>query len=63
MYYRLHGSPSKYWSVYPPERVQGWAEQLRKLPRGACVWCVFDNTAGGGAIVNALQMARLLATE
>ena len=57
-YYRLHGSPSRYWSVYPPERVERWVEEVRKLPAGTEVWCMFDNTAGGGAIVNALQMAR-----
>ena len=57
-YYRLHGSPSRYWSVYPPERVERWVEEVRKLPPDTDAWCVFDNTAGGGAIVNALQMAR-----
>jgi uncharacterized protein YecE (DUF72 family) len=57
-YYRLHGSPDKYWSVYPEERVEGWARAVRQLPRSTDTWCVFDNTAGGGAIVNALQMDR-----
>ena len=60
-YYRLHGSPSKYWSVYPPERVQAWAVELSRLPAGIDTWCVFDNTAGGGAIGNALQLAALAA--
>lgn len=57
-YYRLHGSPDKYWSVYPEERVEGWAQAMRRLPLNTDAWCVFDNTAGGGAIVNALQMDR-----
>jgi uncharacterized protein YecE (DUF72 family) len=60
-YYRLHGSPDKYWSVYPPERVEQWTEELRRLPPGGDGWCVFDNTGRGGAIVNALQMAGALA--
>ena len=57
-YYRLHGSPDKYWSVYPAERVERWAVALSKVPRTTDSWCVFDNPAGGGAIVNALQVAR-----
>lgn len=56
VYYRLHGSPRKYWSVYDEERVAQWARALSALPRGTLAWCVFDNTAGSGAAVNALQM-------
>ena len=55
-YYRLHGSPRKYWSRYPAERIQAWAEDLVRFPRNATVWCVFDNTASGAAIENALEM-------
>jgi len=56
VYYRLHGSPRKYWSVYEPDRVALWAQAFKGLPRGTLSWCVFDNTAGGGAAANALQM-------
>ena len=56
VYYRLHGSPRKYWSVYEPERVREWTDALAALPRATAAWCVFDNTAGGGAAGNALQM-------
>jgi uncharacterized protein YecE (DUF72 family) len=59
-YFRLHGSPSKYWSTYPPEALAQWAKSIRKLPRGTDAWCVFDNTAGGGAAANALEMAALM---
>jgi uncharacterized protein YecE (DUF72 family) len=62
VYYRLHGSPRKYWSDYEPARLTQWAQALRKLPRGTVAWCVFDNTASGAATGNALrtqQLARL----
>lgn len=60
VYYRLHGSPRKYWSVYEPDRVLAWSRALASLPRRTSAWCVFDNTAGGGAANNALQMAHNL---
>jgi uncharacterized protein YecE (DUF72 family) len=56
VYYRLHGSPRKYWSRYPAERLDAWAEELVRFPASANVWCVFDNTASGAAIENALEM-------
>ena len=56
VYYRLHGSPKKYWSVYEPDRVSAWSRTLSSLPQRTPGWCVFDNTAGGGATGNALQM-------
>jgi uncharacterized protein YecE (DUF72 family) len=62
VYYRLHGSPRMYWSTYSPKRVEHWADEIRALPRKTDCWCVFDNTAGGGAIENALQMAALATT-
>jgi len=59
-YWRLHGSPRKYWSVYETDRVAQWAQSLQALPRSTQAWCVFDNTAGGGATGNALQMQKML---
>lgn len=60
-YYRLHGSPRKYWSNYPPARIERWATEMLALPRSTDCWCIFDNTASGAAIENALQMAALAA--
>lgn len=60
VYYRLHGSPRKYWSIYDTERVAQWSAALAALPRGTPAWCVFDNTASGGAAGNALQMRKML---
>lgn len=55
-YYRLHGSPRIYWSVYSRTRIEEWAQTLRTLPRSCDVWCIFDNTAAGGAAHNALEL-------
>jgi uncharacterized protein YecE (DUF72 family) len=61
VYYRLHGSPRKYWSVYDNERLAQWARDLQQVPRRTPAWCVFDNTAASGALPNALQVQLLLA--
>ena len=63
VYYRLHGSPQKYWSVYEPARILSWARALASLAPRTLAWCVFDNTAGGGGAANALQMATALADQ
>ena len=60
VYYRLHGSPRRYWSIYKAEHLAHWVQALRQRPRASLTWCVFDNTAGGGAAANALQMLGLL---
>jgi uncharacterized protein YecE (DUF72 family) len=60
LYYRLHGSPRKYWSRYPVERIALWAEEFRALPSHSDVWCVFDNTASGAAAENALELIRMV---
>jgi uncharacterized protein YecE (DUF72 family) len=56
VYYRLHGSPRKYWSRYPVQRIDEWAAALRILPPSADAWCIFDNTASGAAAENALEL-------
>ena len=59
IYYRLHGSPRKYWSRYPAERIAAWAAEMRGwMAKGAETWCIFDNTASGAAMENALEMLR-----
>ena len=61
VYLRLHGSPRMYWSSYPRERLEQWARLLAGLPRSSLAWCAFDNTAGQGAALNALQLLAMLA--
>ena len=60
VYYRLHGSPRKYWSVYETQRLQQWAAALQAVPRRTPAWCVLDNTAGSGAFGNAREIARII---
>lgn len=60
-YFRLHGSPVMYYSSYPDDYLDRLAVTLDAHARsGRQVWCVFDNTAQGAAVPNALGlMARL----
>jgi uncharacterized protein YecE (DUF72 family) len=60
VYYRLHGSPRTYWSRYDALRLGAWADALRRLPVDVAAWCVFDNTASGAALQNAIELDRLL---
>jgi uncharacterized protein YecE (DUF72 family) len=59
-YFRLHGSPRRYFSAYSGDFLNMMAENLASLGAGARVWCVFDNTASGAAISNALGLAARL---
>jgi uncharacterized protein YecE (DUF72 family) len=60
VYYRLHGSPRRYYSSYSPEFLEGLAARLEQLATGAQVWCIFDNTASGAAATDALELRRKL---
>ena len=62
LYHRWHGSPRMYWSRYEPQWVSERARELRDWPADADCWCIFDNTAGGGAISNALELRAMLQT-
>lgn len=57
-YYRLHGSPRMYYSAYSKEFLQAVAAELDRQQSPA--WCIFDNTAGGAAIPDALALMRML---
>jgi len=62
VYLRLHGSPRRYWSAYDDALLARLALRLQRAQEeGARCWCIFDNTAGGEAVANALTLARLLA--
>lgn len=61
VYYRLHGSPHRYHSSYSRQYLQVFAGELdAALASGAEVWCIFDNTASGAAIPNALDLLGIL---
>jgi uncharacterized protein YecE (DUF72 family) len=60
LYYRLHGSPRKYWSAYSADYLNTLAGELALLPAGRNAWCMFDNTASGAATTDALDLKRRL---
>jgi uncharacterized protein YecE (DUF72 family) len=56
LYFRLHGSPRKYWSPYDVHFLTAIASQIREF-QGQNAWCIFDNTASGAAAQDALRLA------
>lgn len=64
-YLRLHGSPRVYYSSYEDASLDALATRLCELAAGDAeeVWCIFDNTASGAAVGNALQLQRLIRTQ
>lgn len=60
VYHRWHGSPRTYWSRYEAQWLQARAAELSSWPPGTDRWCVFDNTASGAAISNALELRTLV---
>lgn len=60
-YWRLHGSPRLYHSAYGHERLALLAQDIRQaLEAGVECWCIFDNTASGAAVGDALGLLQLL---
>jgi uncharacterized protein YecE (DUF72 family) len=55
-YFRLHGSPHTYWSRYDDGYLAALAVSIGDLAGSSEVWCVFDNTASGGAMENAWSL-------
>lgn len=56
VYCRWHGSPQIYRSAYDDAWLQARARELAALPATVERWCIFDNTASGAAIGNALTL-------
>jgi uncharacterized protein YecE (DUF72 family) len=60
-YYRLHGSPRVYYSVYSEDAIDALATRLHtEAMEGREVWCIFDNTTLGGATRNARELCSRL---
>lgn len=59
-YYRLHGSPRKYYSSYTEAQLRDIARSIIESARTAETWCIFDNTASGAATPNALRLWELI---
>ena len=61
-YYRRHGAPKIYFSDYDVMSLCLMNTQLLEAEAsGAAAWCIFDNTAAGAALGNALTLTKLLA--
>ncbi|WP_370459834.1 DUF72 domain-containing protein [Pusillimonas sp. ANT_WB101] len=61
LYIRLHGAPKTYYSAYDEVFLDAVALKITDAHRaGSEVWCIFDNTARGEAIPNALSLMKLL---
>lgn len=55
IYHRLHGAPQMYYSAYAQQDLDHAAAKL--LADAASErWCIFDNTASGAALANALDL-------
>jgi uncharacterized protein YecE (DUF72 family) len=63
-YWRLHGSPRIYHSPYDLPRLERLAGEMQAAAAdGLAAWCIFDNTASGAALGNALTLAHNLAAK
>jgi uncharacterized protein YecE (DUF72 family) len=61
-YLRLHGSPKMYYSDYGMPALRRVAARLRAAVEWSGeAWCIFDNTALGAAMGNALELMSMLA--
>lgn len=55
-YVRLHGSPRIYYSAYDAQRLADVHAWLATQQAQQQAWCIFDNTASGAAVPDALAL-------
>ena len=56
-YYRWHGSPRMYYSAYDAAALASLRKRLdQHRAAGSAAWCMFDNTASGAALGDALAL-------
>lgn len=59
IYVRLHGSPRIYYSSYSQAYLDALVADIAvHRAAGRQVWCIFDNTAAGESVPNALDVLR-----
>lgn len=59
LYHRLHGSPRMYFSPYDATTLSLLKNELdNEMRRAGTTWCIFDNTASGAALGNALNLSQ-----
>lgn len=59
-YFRLHGSPKLYYSEYDEAYLEELKSKVQALEQQAPVWVIFDNTASGAAVGNAVSLKKRL---
>ncbi|KIO74929.1 hypothetical protein TH53_23520 [Pedobacter lusitanus] len=57
VYYRFHGKPVLYKSLYPEQEIAAFAKSI--LPVNKQVFVYFNNTWGTAALINAKQLIKL----
>ena len=55
-YFRLHGAPRIYYSAYDGAFLRSLKLRLGAASSSGETWCIFDNTAAGAALENALDL-------
>ncbi len=64
VYWRLHGTPRVYYSDYTPAWLDAFTQRLlESAAAGVPIWCIFDNTAAGAALGNALEVRKQLQAQ
>ncbi len=58
-YWRWHGSPRMYYSAYDDARLHDLAADAGATTTAGNSWCIFDNTAAGHAVADALKLQEL----
>ena len=61
IYHRWHGSPRVYWSAYDDAWLAARGGDLARWHPATDVWCIFDNTAAGAALADALRLRAVIA--
>ena len=61
-YWRLHGSPRRYFSAYSQEFLAKLVPALKQAAKTTDVWVIFDNTAQGHAAADAIRLQGLIAS-
>ena len=59
-YWRLHGSPRRYYSSYSRGFLEKLAPSLQQAAQSNDVWVIFDNTAHGHAVADAIRLQMMI---
>ncbi len=62
IYIRLHGSPHMYYSAYGRQYILGLLKRLDAYA-AAAKWTVFDNTARGAAMADAMILTEMVKSK